>query len=101
MNLESFLRGVLGIAVLTAVLYVFSSNRKAISWRLVIIGFLLQLAFAVGIIHIPLVASLFDKISSFFVVILDFTRQGSSFVFGSLLDVKSFGFIFCFQILPT
>lgn len=101
MNLESFLRGVIGISVLMLVLYLFSSNRKAISWKLVSLGFLLQVAFAVGIIHIPFVALVFEKISSFFVVVLDFTRQGSGFVFGNLLDVKSFGFIFCFQILPT
>jgi CNT family concentrative nucleoside transporter len=101
MNLESFLRGILGIVVLMLVLFLFSSNRKAIPWRLVVLGFLLQVTFAVGIIHIPLVATLFDKISGFFVVVLDFTRQGSGFVFGNLLDVRSFGFIFCFQILPT
>lgn len=101
MNLESFLRGILGIVVLMAVLYLFSSKKKDIPWRLVGLGFLLQVAFAVGIIHVPFIATLFDQISSFFVVILDFTRQGSSFVFGGLLDVNSTGFIFAFQILPT
>ncbi|WP_408097432.1 NupC/NupG family nucleoside CNT transporter [Peredibacter sp. HCB2-198] len=101
MNLESFLRGILGIAVLVGVLYLFSSKKKDINWKLVSLGFFLQIAFAVGIIHIPFVAALFDKISSFFVVILDFTRQGSNFVFGGLLNVNSFGFIFAFQILPT
>lgn len=101
MNLESFLRGILGIVVLMAVLYLFSSKKKNIPWRLVGLGFLLQVAFAVGIIHVPFIAALFDKISSFFVVILDFTRQGSNFVFGGLLNINSFGFIFAFQILPT
>lgn len=101
MNVESFFRGLLGLVVLTAVLYAFSSNRKAISWKLVGLGFLMQVIFAVGIIHVPFFASIFEKVSSFFVVVLEFTRQGSNFVFGNLLDVKSFGFIFCFQILPT
>lgn len=101
MNVESFFRGLLGLVVLTAVLYAFSSNRKAISWKLVGLGFLMQVIFAVGIIHVPFLASIFEKVSSFFVVVLEFTRQGSNFVFGNLLDIKSFGFIFCFQILPT
>lgn len=101
MNLESFLRGVLGIVVLTAILYLFSSKKKQIPWKLVGLGFMLQVVFAVGILHVPFIASLFDKVSSFFVVILDFTRQGSSFVFGGLLDVNTTGFIFAFQILPT
>lgn len=101
MSLESFFRGILGLAVLTLVLYLFSSNKKQIPWRLVGLGFLLQVAFAVGILHVPLVAAIFDKISGFFVVVLDFTRQGSVFVFGNLMDTKTTGFIFAFQILPT
>ncbi len=101
MNLESFLRGVLGLVVLTAVLYLFSSKKKQIPWKLVGLGFLLQVIFAVGILHVPLIAALFDKVSSFFVVVLEFTKQGSGFLFGNLLDVKSIGFIFAFQILPT
>lgn len=101
MNLESFLRGVLGLVVLTAVLYLFSSKKKQIPWKLVGLGFLLQVIFAVGILHVPLIAALFDKVSSFFVVVLEFTKQGSGFLFGNLLDVKSVGFIFAFQILPT
>jgi CNT family concentrative nucleoside transporter len=101
MNLESFLRGILGIAVLTGILYLFSSKKKQIPWKLVGLGFMLQVVFAVGILHVPFIAVLFDKISSFFVVILDFTKQGSGFLFGSLLDINSSGFIFAFQILPT
>ena len=101
MNVESFLRGVLGIVVLIAVLYLLSSKKKAINWSLVGLGLLMQIVFAVGILHVPFIAAIFDKISSFFVVVLDFTRQGSSFVFGNLLDVKSIGFVFAFQILPT
>jgi CNT family concentrative nucleoside transporter len=101
MSLESFFRGILGLAVLTVILYAFSSDRKKIPWRLVGLGFLLQIAFAIGILHIPLVAAIFDKVSSFFVVVLEFTRQGSMFVFGNLMDTKTTGFIFAFQILPT
>lgn len=101
MNVESFMRGVLGILVLLGILYLFSSKKKAIPWSLVGLGLLMQIIFAVGILHVPFIAAIFDKISSFFVVILDFTRQGSGFVFGNLLDVKSIGFIFAFQILPT
>ena len=101
MNLESFLRGILGLAVLALILYLCSSNKKKIPWKLVGLGFLLQVIFAVGILHVPLVAAIFDKISTFFVVVLEFTRQGSMFVFGNLMDTKTTGFIFAFQILPT
>lgn len=101
MNIESFLRGILGIAVLTLVLYIFSSRKKDIPWKLVGLGFLMQVGFAVGILHVPFIASFFDTVSSFFVVVLEFTRQGSVFVFGNLMDTQTQGFIFAFQILPT
>lgn len=101
MNLESFLRGILGIAVLTAILYVFSSKKKDINWKLIGLAFLIQVLFAVGILHIPFIAAIFTKISGFFVVLLSFTRQGTDFVFGGLVNTKSFGFIFAFQVLPT
>lgn len=101
MNFESFFRGMLGIAVLIGLLYLFSSKKKQIDWKIVGFGFLMQFIFAVGIIHVPVIADIFEKISSFFVVVLDFTKQGSGFLFGNLLDVKSVGFIFAFQILPT
>jgi len=43
----------------------------------------------------------FETVSSFFVVVLDFTRQGSIFLFGDLLDPSKIGFLFAFQVLPT
>lgn len=95
------LRGVLGIAAILGVLYLCSENKKAISWRLVITGMLCQLVFAVLILKVPAVAWVFEKVSSFFVVVLDFTRQGSVFLFGDLLDPSKIGFLFAFQVLPT
>ena len=36
-----------------------------------------------------------------FTEILNFTRAGSVFLLGGMMDVSSFGFIFLFQVLPT
>jgi CNT family concentrative nucleoside transporter len=48
------------------------------------------------------VNSAFDSVASFFVGILNFASKGSEFLFGSIVtDMKSFGFIFAFQVLPT
>jgi CNT family concentrative nucleoside transporter len=101
MSFESFFRGILGLVVLGLVLFFFSSDRKRIPWKLVGLGFLLQVIFAIGILHVPLIAAIFDKVSSFFVVVIEFTREGSIFVFGNLMDTKTTGFIFAFQVLPT
>jgi CNT family concentrative nucleoside transporter len=101
MSVESLLRGILGMGVLVGILFLFSSSRKNISWKLVLSGLVVQIIFAIGILKIPFVATFFDTLSSFFVAVLAFTRQGSQFVFGSMMDVEATGFIFAFQILPT
>jgi CNT family concentrative nucleoside transporter len=99
---ESVLRGLLGIATLIAVCYLFSSNRKAINWKLVGIGLALQLVFALGVLKVDFIARGFDVVSSFFVVVLSFTKAGSQFLLGDLVNPGgSAGFVFLFQILPT
>ena len=94
-------RGMLGMAVLILIAYLFSSNRSAISWRIVIVGLSIQLILAVSILKIAFIRSAFEFVGKIFVVILDFTREGSIFLFGDLLNVDSVGFIFALQILPT
>ncbi len=95
-------RGLLGIATLLGIGFLFSSNRKAISWKLVFTGLTLQLIFAIGVLKVPAVAMIFDALSRFFVVILSFTQEGSQFLFGNLVsNSDTIGFIFVFQILPT
>ncbi len=101
MSIESIFRGLLGLTVLLGILYTFSSRKKEIPWKLVGLAFILLFSFAAGILHVPFIASIFNVISKFFVAVLGFTRQGSVFVFGSLLDTQTQGFIFAFQILPT
>ncbi len=97
----SILRGLLGMFVLIGIAWIFSANRRAISWRVVGIGLGIQVLLAIGVLQVPPVQYFFEMIGSVFVVILDFTRAGSEFLFGSMLDTETFGFIFAFQILPT
>lgn len=99
--LISIPRGILGMVVLILIAYLFSANRRMINWRLVGIGLGIQLVLAVSILKVPFIRSFFEFIGRIFVVILDFTREGSAFLFGSLLDVNSIGYIFALQILPT
>ena len=100
-TLISLLRGMLGIAVLIGIAWIFSTNRKKISWRLVFIGIGMQAIIAVSILYIPPVAAAFNFLGKIFVKILDFTTAGSTFLFGDLMNVNSFGFIFALQVLPT
>ncbi len=97
----TILRGILGMFVLILIAFLFSSNRKAIAWRVVIYGLLIQVTLAVSILYIPIVRKSFEFAGKLFVLVLDFTRAGSVFLFGSLLDTDKMGMIFAFQILPT
>lgn len=101
-SLVSVLRGLLGILVLIILLTLFSNNRRAINWKLVATGLLLQLVFALLVLKVDVVKTIFEACGNFFVIILNFTKAGSSFVFGNLVNNNtSIGFVFAFQILPT
>jgi CNT family concentrative nucleoside transporter len=95
------LQGMFGIISILAIAYLFSASKKSIAWRTVSVGVGLQLILAVGILKIGWVQSVFSAIGQVFVNILDFTAAGSTFLFGDLMNVDSYGFIFVFQILPT
>lgn len=95
------LKGLLGLASILFLSWLMSTNRKAINWKLVASGILIQAILAFLIFQVPFVRSLFEWLANFFVVVLDFTRAGSEFLFGGLLDTKSIGYLFAFQVLPT
>ncbi|MEM1319609.1 MAG: nucleoside transporter C-terminal domain-containing protein [Bacteroidota bacterium] len=100
--LISLLRGGLGIIVMLAVCYFFSSNRRAIDWRLVGAGMLLQIVLAIFILKVPYVSVFFDWIAKGFTEVLKFSEEGAKFMFGSLVtNLEGFGYIFAFQVLPT
>ncbi len=105
-----YLRGILGLGILVGVAWLFSLNRKAIDWKLVGTGILLQLVFGILVIKVDIVASGFDWVSTVFVKVLDFSRQGASFLFGPLTEdfghtdpssPHRLGYLFAFQALPT
>lgn len=95
------LRGLLGLGVLIGIAYLFSKDKKAIDWRLVGIGILLQVIFALLITKVEFVEAGFHWVSEKFVTFLSFAGDGAQFLFGDLVDTSKFGFIFAFQVLPT
>ena len=99
--MQSVLRGLLGLFVLLTIAIAFSTDRKNIAWKTVGIGLLIQFMLAIGILRIGWIQSIFEAMGELFVSILDFTNAGSVFLFGDLMNVDSYGFIFVFQILPT
>ncbi len=109
------LRGLLGLAAILGIALVISRNRRAINWRTVAAGLGLQILLAVlilkgdemGAVFSPFgwPKAFFSWVSSFFVLVLQFTTAGAQFIFGDLalspgLD-GSLGNFFAFQVLPT
>jgi CNT family concentrative nucleoside transporter len=101
LSVTSIWKGILGMISLLALAYVFSANKKAINWKTVGIGIFAQLVLAIGVLKIGFVKSLFEFVGGLFVKVLDFTRAGSEFLLGGMMNVDNFGFIFLFQVLPT
>ncbi len=93
--------GLFGLAVLLCIVWLFSNNKKSVDWKLVATGITLQIGFAALVLLVPGGREVFDWLGNVFVKILSFVNTGSAFIFGSLMDVNTYGFIFAFQVLPT
>ena len=109
------IRGLIGIVSLIGLAFIFSNNKKIVNWKLVGIGIGIQFVLAIFILKADVLAGfwgplgwpmiLFQKIASFFVVVLNYTTEGASFIFGRLGHgpqyEDSLGVFFAFQVLPT
>jgi CNT family concentrative nucleoside transporter len=102
-SLESLTRGAIGMLTLVAIAYAFSANRKAISWKVVGIGLGMQLILAIGVLYVPFVGAIFDAVGKFFILIMDFTKEGTNFLFRSFGsgEIESPLVNFAVMILPT
>jgi concentrative nucleoside transporter, CNT family len=100
--------GLLGIATILGVAYLLSNNRKAINYRTVGVGLLVQAILAVFILKVPLGRDIFGWLGEKVTKILSFSDEGAKFVFGLLADDTKLntvfpgsGFIFFMKIIPT
>ncbi len=100
--------GIIGIALIFGLAFLWSNNRKAINYRTVITGILLQLALAVFILKVPLGQDIFFFLGKGINKILDFSKEGAAFVFGDLTNVTAIlpaGMqrmgMFIFILMPT
>ena len=102
--IEHILRGFVGIIVILGIGFLFSRNRKAISWRIVLSGIGLQIVLAVLLTQVGFIRTAFGWVSEGFVTVIGFSSQGASFVFGDLVNrPEGSGLfpIFAFKVLPT
>lgn len=99
----SIYRGLIGILSLLIIGWLFSNNRKAINWSIIIKGVSLQIVFALLILKVPFVADIFSLVSQFFVEVIQFTQEGTRFLFSSYVtnDIEPPLINFAINVLPT
>ena len=100
--------GLIGIVVIFLIVFLMSNNRKAINYKTIGTGFLLQVLLAVFIFKVPIGQKMFLMIGLFIQKILEFATEGGLFVFGALLQnnrlIELFGksgTIFAVQLICT
>ena len=102
-RLQSFL----GIFVLIYVAYLLSSHRKRVPFKFVVSALGLQFLLAILLLGIPVLNIkaplffVFEAANIFVLSIINFSNEGSRFLFGSLTQTSKFGFILAVKILPT
>ena len=101
LSLISLSRGLFGMFFLIFIAYLFSNNRKAIAWKTVGIGLIIQVFIAIGVLKINFVKGLFETIGGFFIKVLEYTGEGTKMLLGEFGDTETYGFIFVFQALPV
>ncbi|MCH2448749.1 MAG: NupC/NupG family nucleoside CNT transporter [Gracilimonas sp.] len=109
------IRGIIGVVAILGLAFIFSNNKKNVNWKLVGIGIGFQFVLAIFILKADFLAGvwgplgwpvlLFQEVASFFVIVLNYTTEGASFIFGRLGQgpehPESLGVFFAFQVLPT
>ena len=96
--------GVLGIAVIVGLAYLFSTDRKAIKLKTILWGLGLQVALGFFVLRVESGRWLFQLLGDGANKLLSFSYAGSAFVFGDIgqpKEIAKLGFSFAFQVLPT
>lgn len=99
----SLFMSLIGMVVLLGIAYLLSDNRKAINFRTVGGAFVIQFALGGFVLYVPWGQEALTSFSNGVQNVIDYGKDGSSFLFGSLVDfsVDGIGFIFALQVLPT
>ncbi len=105
LEVENLLRGLAGMIFLLGHCFIFSNNRRAISWKLVGIGVVAQVAFAIGVLgkgRYNIFRIMIEWLSRKFVEVINIAHKGTEFFFGNLADPSgSWAYVFAIQVLPN
>lgn len=92
----AILNCIIGIIFVFLVAFLISNNKKKINWKTVIIGFLIQFIFAFVALKWSVGKYILSRISLGVQSVIDYAKEGISFIFGSL---SNDGSIFAVNVL--
>lgn len=82
--------GVVGILLILATAFLFSTNRRAIRWRTILFGLGLQVLFAFAVLRWPWGQYALRKIADFITNVIGYAGFGARFVFSWLAEDQTF-----------
>lgn len=94
------LQGIIGIIAIFALLISLSNAKRQINWRTLGVGFALQVGFALLVLKWETGFHALKAVSGVVEKLINFTNEGTSFVFGGLFGEDS-GFVFALNVLPV
>lgn len=104
-SIESLTRGLFGMFMLVMICFLFSNNKKAINWKVVLLGIVAQIAFAIGVLSrgkYNIFRIIIEWMSQKFVEVINLAHKGIEFIFGNLADSSgNWAYIFAVQVLPN
>lgn len=77
-----------GLFFFFGIVAAFSSNLRAVNWKTIMWGILLQLALAVLVLKVPIVYRGFQQAGEVVKHFINFSEAGAKFVFGNLYDPR-------------
>jgi len=93
--------GIGGIVALLGLAILLSSNRKAINWRTVGVGVLLQIVFAFIVLKSTVGQKVVQAIGNGVDKLLGYTQEGVNFLFGGITQNPDIPFVWAFGVLST
>jgi CNT family concentrative nucleoside transporter len=93
---------IVGIFVILGICYLFSKNRKAIDYRLIVHAMVMQFLIALAVLKTSFGSMILQKIAYFVTKVYQFADKGAAFIFGDLANAGGqWGFIFAIKVLPV
>lgn len=79
--------------------FLFSTGKKSINYRTIIVGLIIQVTFAFVVLKWEAGRAGLVAFSGLVQNVIDYAGEGVAFLFGPAADVEGFGFVFAFQVL--